>query len=102
MIDDTSIEIFKRTLRIRSIHNEYRKNILKNLIDIYYENYEGETLEKYLIRLDIRLLGSEERGSIIEYYIQRGLDVYKRQVFRTGQKLKMVNGWLLTQAQQPS
>ncbi|MEE0751935.1 DUF5717 family protein [Frisingicoccus sp.] len=72
MIDDTSIEIFKRTLRIRSIHNEYRKNILKNLIDIYYENYEGETLEKYLIRLDIRLLGSEERGSIIEYYIQRG------------------------------
>lgn len=72
MIDDTSIEIFKRTLRIRSIHNEYRKNILKNLIDIYYENYEGETLEKYLIRLDIHLLGSEERGSIIEYYIQRG------------------------------
>lgn len=72
MIDDTSIDIFKRTLKIRLIRNEYRKNILKNLIDIYYENYEGETLEKYLIRLDIHLLGSEERGSIIEYYIQRG------------------------------
>ena len=72
MIDDTSIEIFKRTLKIHYIGNEYRKNILKNLIDIYYENYEGETLEKYLIRLDIHLLGSEERGSIIEYYIQRG------------------------------
>lgn len=72
MIDDTSIEIFKRTLKIHYISNEYQKNILKNLIDIYYENYEGETLEKYLIRLDIHLLGSEERGSIIEYYIQRG------------------------------
>ena len=72
MIDDTSIEIFKRTLKLHSICDEYRKNILKNLIDIYYESYEGETLEKYLIRLDIHLLGSEERGSIIEYYIQRG------------------------------
>lgn len=72
LIDDTSVDIFKRTLKIGSIRNEYRKNILKNLIDIYYENYEGETLEKYLLRLDIHLLGNEERGSIIEYYIQRG------------------------------
>ena len=72
LIDDTSVEIFKRTLKIGLIRNEYRKNILKNLIDIYYENYEGETLEKYLLRLDIHLLGHEERGSIIEYYIQRG------------------------------
>ena len=72
LIDDTSVEIFKRTLKIGLIHNEYRKNILKTLIDIYYENYEGETLEKYLLRLDIHLLGNAERGSIIEYYIQRG------------------------------
>lgn len=72
LIDDTSVDIFKRTLKISLIRNEYRENILKNLIDIYYENYEGETLEKYLIRLDINLLGNEERGSIIEYYIQRG------------------------------
>ena len=72
MVDDISIDIYKRTLKLRSIRDEYRKNILKNLIDIYYENYEGETLEKYLLRLDIRLLGSNERGSIIEYYIQRG------------------------------
>ncbi|WP_405319815.1 DUF5717 family protein [Frisingicoccus sp.] len=72
MIDDVSIDIFKRTLKLGSIQNEYRKNILNNLIDIYYESYEGETLEKYLLRLDIQLLGSEERARIIEYYIQRG------------------------------
>ena len=40
LIDDTSVEIFKRTLKIGLIRDEYRKNILKNLIDIYYENYE--------------------------------------------------------------
>ncbi len=72
MTDDVSVDIFKRTLKIESIRDEYRKNILKNLIDIYYDNYEGETLEKYLLRLDLRLLGSQERNRIIEYYIQRG------------------------------
>ena len=57
MVDDNSVEVFKRTLRISSIRDEYRRNILKNLIDIFYENYEGETLEKYMVRLDIHLLG---------------------------------------------
>ena len=73
MVDDNSVEVFKRTLRISSIRDEYRKNILKNLIDIFYENYEGETLEKYMVRLDIHLLGEEERANIIDYYIQRYL-----------------------------
>ena len=72
MVDDNSVEVFKRTLRISSIRDEYRRNILKNLIDIFYENYEGETLEKYMVRLDIHLLGEEERANIIDYYIQRG------------------------------
>lgn len=73
MIDETSIEIYKRVLKLPNICSEYQKNILKNLIDFYYDNYEGETLEKYLLRLDISLMDTVERGRIIEYYIQRGL-----------------------------
>lgn len=72
-IDETSIDIYKRTLALPDIRKEYRKNILKNLIDYYYDNYEGETLEKYLLRLDISLMDAAERARIIEYYIQRGL-----------------------------
>ena len=72
-IDDRSIDIYKRTLRLLNIREQYRKNILKNLVDFYYDNYEGETLEKYLLRLDIRILDTAERGNIIEYFIQRGL-----------------------------
>ncbi len=71
--DEHSIEIYKQTLRIPNVGRQFKKNILKNLIDFYYDNYEGETLEKYLLQLDISMLDSAERGNIIEYYIQRGL-----------------------------
>ncbi len=72
-MDEASIDVYKRTLKLPNIRKEYQKNVLKNLIDFYYDNYEGETLEKYLLRLDIRLMDTAERGRIMEYYIQRGL-----------------------------
>ena len=59
------------------------KNILKNLIEYYCDNYEGETLERYLIGLDIGLMSSESRAQIIEYYIQRGLYEKARDAIRT-------------------
>lgn len=71
--DEASIDFYKRTLKLPYVSQQFRKNILKSLIDFYYDNYEGETLEKYLLQLDISILDSEERGGIIEYYIQRGL-----------------------------
>ncbi|MGN0204677.1 MAG: DUF5717 family protein [Coprococcus sp.] len=73
MMDDVSIETYKRVLRLKEVSRHYQKTILKNLIDFYYDNYEGETLEKYLLQIDICLLGHTERSHIIEYFIQRGL-----------------------------
>ena len=73
MMDDVSIETYKRVLRLDDVSRHYQKTILKNLIDFYYDNYEGETLEKYLLQIDIRLLGHAESSHIIEYFIQRGL-----------------------------
>ncbi|MEE0817314.1 MAG: DUF5717 family protein [Coprococcus catus] len=73
MMDDVSIETYKCVLSLPDVSRHYQKTILKNLIDYYYDNYEGETLEKYLLQLDIQLLGHSERSHIIEYFIQRGL-----------------------------
>ena len=73
MSDDTSIDVYKQTLGLGFVSRHYQKTVLKNLIDYYYDNYEGETLEKYLLQIDIRLLGAVERAHIIEYFIQRGL-----------------------------
>ena len=73
MVDENSISVYKRTLNLGNIGTFYQRTILKNLIDYYYDTYEGETLEKYLLQIDIQMLGPEERDSIIEYYVQRGL-----------------------------
>ncbi len=73
MSDETSIDVYKQTLGLDFVSRHYQKTVLKNLIDYYYDNYEGETLEKYLLQIDIRLLGPTERAHIIEYFIQRGL-----------------------------
>ncbi len=73
LMDDDSIEVYKNVLKLGHVSLQYQKTVLRNLIDYYYDNYEGETLEKYLLQIDIRLLGNEERGHIIAYYIQRGL-----------------------------
>ncbi|MBR0085825.1 MAG: hypothetical protein IJL97_04650, partial [Lachnospiraceae bacterium] len=71
--DELSIDMYMRVLRLPDISKTYQKSILKNLIDFYYDNYEGMTLEKYLMQLDISLLDRKERCEIIEYYIQRGI-----------------------------
>ena len=73
MMDDDSIGVYKRTLGLKNVSAGYRRTILKNLIDYYYDSYEGETLEKYLLRIDIDMLDGTDRSSIIEYYIQRSL-----------------------------
>ncbi len=73
MMDDTSIEVYKNALKLDKVSRRYKKTILRNLIDYYYDSYEGETLEKYLLQIDIQLLDHEERCRIIEYFIQRGL-----------------------------
>lgn len=73
MIDDESIEVYKNVLALDTVNAQYKKTILKNLIDFYYDNYDGETLEKYLLQIDIRMTGYEERSNIIGYFIQRGL-----------------------------
>ncbi|MCR4673117.1 MAG: DUF5717 family protein [Lachnospiraceae bacterium] len=73
MIDETTVAGFRKVLEGNSFSSEYRETILKNLVEFYYENYEGETLEKYIVNIDIDLLDRQERSRVIEYYIQRGL-----------------------------
>ena len=52
---------------------EYRKKWVMNLIQHYYDNYEGEALEKLLLEVDLQGMSKSERNLIIEYCIIRGL-----------------------------
>lgn len=52
---------------------EYQKKWIMNLIQHYYDNYEGESLEKLLLEVDLYSMSKSERSLIIEYCIIRGL-----------------------------
>lgn len=64
---------------------EYRKKWIMNLIRHYYDNYEGESLEKLLMEVDLRTMSKAERNLIIEYCIIRGLyDLAFEQIMEYG------------------
>lgn len=52
---------------------EYQKKWMMSLVQHYYDNYEGESLEKLLLEVDLRSMSKSERNLIIEYCIIRGL-----------------------------
>lgn len=52
---------------------EYGKKWIMNLIQNYYDNYEGEALEALLLEIDLHGMSSSDRNLIIEYCIIRGL-----------------------------
>ncbi len=95
LMDDDSIEVYKNVLKLDHVSLQYQKTVLRSLIDYYYDNYEGETLEKYLLQIDIRLLGNEERGHIIAYYIQRGLYERAYEAMRTYGYDNIQDKWVL-------
>lgn len=55
------------------LKEEYKKKWIMKLIQSYYDNYEGEALEKLLMVVDLHNMSSAERNLVIEYCIIRGL-----------------------------
>lgn len=52
---------------------EYRKKWIMNLIQHYYDTYEGEALENLLLEVNLEDMTKSERNLIMEYCIIRGL-----------------------------
>ncbi len=71
--DEAAVELRKRVARIPNLNPEYVREYIGSLINYYYENYEGELLESYLLQVDLKAMERQERIKIIEYMIIRDL-----------------------------
>ena len=71
--DESSVEIMKQVTRIQGLRPNYVRDYIKELIYYYYDNYEGDMLENYLLRIDLKTLERAERIKIIEFMIIRDL-----------------------------
>lgn len=74
--DDQSVELRKRTLLLTGLNDAYYKRNIQDLIYYYYDNFEGELLESYLMQIDLHGIHKTERNKIIELLIIR--DLYEK------------------------
>ncbi len=71
--DEQAIELRKRVALLPELTKEYRKEFIQTLIHYYYDNFEGEILESYLMKIDLHSIERNARGKLIEFMIVRDL-----------------------------
>jgi hypothetical protein len=71
--DEHAIELRKRVALLEELTSEYRKDFIQTLIHYYYDNFEGEILESYLMKIDLRTIDRISRNKMIEFMIVRDL-----------------------------
>ena len=74
--DDRSIAIRKDILVIQGLNESYYNKINLDLIHYYYENFEGESLESYLSKINLHGLSKGDRDKVVEFFIIR--DMYDK------------------------
>ncbi|WP_276929517.1 DUF5717 family protein [Herbinix luporum] len=72
VVSEKSIALRKQVLLMPSLKESYYVDCLLTLIEYYYENYNGDLLEHYLLKLDLAKVNVALRKKYLEYMIIRG------------------------------
>ncbi|MGN0383447.1 MAG: DUF5717 family protein, partial [Eubacterium sp.] len=75
-----SIRMFQKIVELNDVSKEYKKQLIKDIIDYYYDNYDNDLIDEYLISLNMDNLSISTRNKVMEIMISRGLynQVYPR------------------------
>lgn len=71
--DENAITLRRNTATEECLTQEYRRDCILSLIYHYYDVYEGELLEEYLLKIDLHSASAFDRAKVIEYMIIRDL-----------------------------
>ena len=71
---EKAVYLFKRIAGCEAFRAEYKKLIMKDIVEFYYNNYDGSELDGYLRNIDSRFMDSPTRKRVIERMLLRGLD----------------------------
>ncbi len=70
---DAYTALQKQVLRIGTLKSEIRNNICYELANYYYDNYDGDLLDAYLLDIDLDRLKHEERLKMLELMTVRNM-----------------------------
>lgn len=68
-----SISVLKNMLHMEKLTESYRIMVEKEIIDYYSNNYDGDSLDEYLLNISADNLGTPARIKIMEMSVIRGL-----------------------------
>lgn len=72
-LDQDSMNICKRLMELSILSSYYRRKCQMYLTNYFYDNYEGDLLETYLLSVDLHHVEKKERNNLIEFTIIRDL-----------------------------
>lgn len=87
---EKAVYLFKRIAGCEEFRTVYKKQIMNDIVEFYYENYDGEELDTYLRNIDSRFMDNETRRRVVEIMLLRGLDK-EAQRFITRYGIDMLN-----------
>ena len=102
VISEDAIRLRKYALAIPGLKETYYIDCLLTLIDYYYENYNPDFLEFYLMKLDLSKVKESGRIKYLEYMVTRGyyekaleaLKYFGTDGISVQRLLKLCSGWI--------
>ena len=65
------VELCRQLCRMSGLQDAFKQGCVLRLVNHYYDNFEGEWLDHYLLQLDLKELEETERIRMIELFILR-------------------------------
>lgn len=102
VLSEDAIELRKHVLEIQGLNEPYYIDCLLTLIEYYYENYDANLLEQYLLKLDLSKVKESQRLKYLEYMVIRGyydkaleaLACFGTEGISIHRLLKLCSGWI--------
>lgn len=70
-VDDETVSLLKYLLTVNFLKEEYRNRIIFELVQYFYDNFQSDEMEEYLLQVNPQLLSRDERTKVMELYIAR-------------------------------
>lgn len=102
IINEEAITLRKHALLISDLKEPYYTDCLLALIEYYYENYDADMLEHYLLQLDLSKVKISQRINFLGYMVVRGyydkaieaLNHFGTEGISVKRLLKLCSGWI--------
>ena len=103
VVSEDAIELRKHMLQIQGLNESYYIDCLLTLIEYYYENYDANLMEQYLLMLDLSKVKESQRIRYLEYMVIRGyydkaleaLCCFGTEGISIHRLLKLCSGWII-------